>query len=949
VIAAGTPGSDDLFDMLTQYNPSNLANNKIWHVGPAWYYANPTGILYINGILTIQASSTLSSFTIMPGSEVRMGANAKINITGSPAFVMNINESHISAGCNTMWDGIYFGGTNKTVNVTGSVNQVSMIEDAKNGLVSFNGANFSLNHAVFNKNYISVNVSLYGPAHPAQIRNSVFTCRNLSFSGLTILALRGIAPPNQSLCQLNQLPVGNKPQATLLFPYLNKRSYAGVSIGKIGTTTLNPNTQQVTNWTSITVGAGNATAFNQLTIFDNMDYGVYASNSNVIVRNCQFQNLSGPTTITKGGTNYGIGVYGINDALSQSKKIIVGPNNARNSFYDCNRGVDLNGYYEADVTGNCFKSNIVYSPGLATQSPIGNFAVFVKSGRYINTNLNGNTIINWATGIAFFSEYLPGGPSFTRKIGELHIDNNVISPVVSGSPTTQYIGTGIVAYALALNCGTCPSSQTTSGHRHFDNNIITDAFNGIDIQGWPQEGTYVMLNQISLRYQPNYLLNVYKQAGIRSTACPSAYIYKNNINGDQGTVSKLESRGIFAISNNNSAVRCNQITNVGQCMVFSGLNQGPVEQNIMNASINGLVLESNGIIGQQGSSAGNGQVCDDMWYGPFSGNATVVDASSCSQNSKIFIRSNNTPYKPLSNVGPGFVCTYDISNFSLQVVSTNNPSTFNCNTPPPAIVAQSNGNHGQARLMEKIVQDSVQMGGFVNEASWMNKRDVYTLLQDDPSLMNNSPVLQQFYTSSPTTNVGKTVNTDVELAQTNTASASNINQSITPQLMPEQNYKEVNDIYISLLNGVPADTNQLQALEAIASQCPEQGGVAVYRARVLLDVIYDGIYYWSDSCSSSARLASPEITNDQPVNPSNVALYPNPNDGNMVLSYTLPEGKQGTFVLYDAMGNIVDTEVLLPGTQNQTLLLTGLASGIYFYHVTYDNSIIKSDKIVIQK
>jgi hypothetical protein len=49
------------------------------------------------------------------------------------------------------------------------------------------------------------------------------------------------------------------------------------------------------------------------------------------------------------------------------------------------------------------------------------------------------------------------------------------------------------------------------------------------------------------------------------------------------------------------------------------------------------------------------------------------------------------------------------------------------------------------------------------------------------------------------------------------------------------------------------------------------------------------------------------------------------------------------------MGNIVDTETLAPGTQTQSILMSGLAAGIYFYQVTFDNQIIKADKIIIQK
>lgn len=187
----------------------------------------------------------------------------------------------------------------------------------------------------------------------------------------------------------------------------------------------------------------------------------------------------------------------------------------------------------------------------------------------------------------------------------------------------------------------------------------------------------------------------------------------------------------------------------------------------------------------------------------------------------------------------------------------------------------------------------------------------------------------------------------MQLSQTNTSSASSINQSVTPVLLPEQNCKDVNDIYISLLNGVAADSVQLQTLESIAAQCPAQGGIAVYRARVLLNLIYDDVRTWDDNCPPSQRLA-PE-SSDPASSSSSALLYPNPNDGNMVLAYTLPDDQPGAFTLYDAMGNIVDVETLIAVSQKQSILLPGLASGIYFYQVTCGNSIITADKIAVQK
>jgi hypothetical protein len=232
----------------------------------------------------------------------------------------------------------------------------------------------------------------------------------------------------------------------------------------------------------------------------------------------------------------------------------------------------------------------------------------------------------------------------------------------------------------------------------------------------------------------------------------------------------------------------------------------------------------------------------------------------------------------------------------------------------------------------------------------MNKHAVYAMLQQDSTLMDTSAVLQQFYVQAPSTNIGKVTNTGVLLAQTDTVNALSVNQTINPELQPEQSFKDVDNIYISLLNGNAADSLQLQMLEDIAAQCPQQGGIAVYRARVLLNVLNDNIRDWEDNCASAARTSNPQqtATNSLPVS-LDIYLLPNPNDGNMTLSYSLPQDQQGQFVIYDVLGNTIAQTTLENGIHQKQIDLTQLAAGIYYYKVSFNNSIIKNDKIIIVK
>jgi hypothetical protein len=299
-------------------------------------------------------------------------------------------------------------------------------------------------------------------------------------------------------------------------------------------------------------------------------------------------------------------------------------------------------------------------------------------------------------------------------------------------------------------------------------------------------------------------------------------------------------------------------------------------------------------------------------------------------------------------MGPTF-CFYQNLNSFFQLTSSN-PSTYNCNTPPGLLEDDETGDDDDlVRMMEKTVEDSLTLGDYATEASWMNKRAVYAILQKDSTLMDSSIVLQQYYSDAPSTNIGKTVNADVALSQGEIENADSVTLAITPEIQPEQNYKDVNDIYIALLNGEEADSTQLEMLESIAQQCPERGGLAVYRARVMLNVIYDAVYSWDIECASSQRVANQEHATNSVTTPQDVFLFPNPNDGNMTLSYLLSGDQEGQLIIYDMMGNTVAKASLENGLHQKQINLTELASGMYYYQVTFGNTIVKNEKISIIK
>ncbi|HEX8517876.1 MAG TPA: T9SS type A sorting domain-containing protein [Bacteroidia bacterium] len=78
-------------------------------------------------------------------------------------------------------------------------------------------------------------------------------------------------------------------------------------------------------------------------------------------------------------------------------------------------------------------------------------------------------------------------------------------------------------------------------------------------------------------------------------------------------------------------------------------------------------------------------------------------------------------------------------------------------------------------------------------------------------------------------------------------------------------------------------------------------------------------------------------------------LYPNPNNGEMVLDYELSEGQSGSFTLYDITGRVISTYNLISTNTSLSIKEDELVNGIYFYTVRIDGQIKKSNKVIIMK
>lgn len=83
------------------------------------------------------------------------------------------------------------------------------------------------------------------------------------------------------------------------------------------------------------------------------------------------------------------------------------------------------------------------------------------------------------------------------------------------------------------------------------------------------------------------------------------------------------------------------------------------------------------------------------------------------------------------------------------------------------------------------------------------------------------------------------------------------------------------------------------------------------------------------------------------IAPSNISIYPNPNKGDFVVSYELPDKKNADFEIYDMLGRLVYKEILFYYEYARSFNLLSLRSGVYWCRIRLDDNELFASRIII--
>ena len=845
-----------------------------------------------NNFIVIDGTFIVNSSLTIKSSNIVLSPDAKI-IVQAPHTLTIEQGTWLHACGNTMWDGIYVNSGAKLI-----IQKNSLIEDAKNAVVSTNGGLYTVNSSIFNKNFKDIIVQPFSGVHPGTITNSIFTCRNIPVcqNASPIPTIASIMPSSSNTT------LSTYASASLLTPYIGRKTRAGVEVTDVTSITVDLPTSS-TPTSGVTTYDYNA--------FDNLEVGIASTNSNIIIKDNWFQNITQPSPLSCCTFNTcsgivcnspprGVAIWAVGNPLEAlTKSLLVGNLNIPehiNFFNSCTIGILAETNMSAAIyhteMNNFIQNSGTFSTGILVQNASNN-----------NVSIIRNRLMKFHRGIHC--------KSITKNV---KVNFNTLHTAVGT------VRRGIILQNVGPLClFGCPPHIEEVKY-----NTITDVNTGILLMQSP--GINIAINNI--KYTPTSSGNI---CGIQIQS------------------------SIVTVTDNNSVTRAgNPNSNIVNSVLGISIETGSGGSRVTN---NTLTRMGTGIrcLGNTASSTLSCNTMQNCWYEIGLSSSTVGTQGSASQPSDNKWTGNYTSTNPRiysNSLGavPNWYyrngITFNVNPFTSFgitpiLVSGNPPSNCSAGGPP------GNPNAAQVAL-SPVVTNQLQYTNLASENKWIAKKGAFTQIMQDTAVLYagtaDDTAFQNFYTTMQTTNNRQIVQINNLVAERDLQTAQMMNDALVPTNLIETNWQQTNAIYISKLqnNDFTLDTLERNILWSIAPQNPMEGGDGVYLARILLDVNYDDV-------DAGTRTMFAENNNVYPES-GIFNLYPNPNDGNMVLDYSLlNENDKAELALYDITGKLLFRYELNASENQLAISHKGLNNGIYLYKIKVNEQVVKSDKLIIIK
>jgi len=581
----------------------------------------------------------------------------------------------------------------------------------------------------------------------------------------------------------------------------------------------------------------------------------------------------------------------------------------------------------------------------------------------------------------------------SRHIGVFFVSNPLAKFMIANNNTITISGTINSGFSLGHYGIWMSEANPNASVRYYCNGNTINLYNA-------QHGIYSgVLNTAKIKFNNIKINNNGNNSGITVWANRYSNISCNSVSGSYSSGLNASSKGILMGNNSllgSNSLYCNYLDSTHRGIYFGGVNPSTyLKATEFHHHYNGLYINNSGSIGWQTLFGNRWNDTLSATFQAYNANAIGFAASRFYVDtalSKIYRPSNNIASWFQHLPGTTFYCS----------------NSFVCNTPPPALSATeveeliANGTFETEEFVEEsraiaeeylyallsndstfLLEDSAYVafmsenedaavGYLYDTEEYMRAAysfdTVYINLLDSANnqidILNDSIVwLEENQPSNWETLKEQFINTINFLTQTiqnidiqrealmndKFTQAELRNEIVLPENLPQENTQIINEREMQFMEeGILIITNNYEEIFAIASQCPYAGGPAVERARTLIALVNDSVYYDEDNvCLQSGiyRQGGDNNTNVKEVKAINI----NPNPAKDEVTVTLIGKFEDlcTIEVSNALGVKVISTLLNCKDAVTKIDVSKLTPGAYTIKVIAENKYHVHSKLVI--
>jgi hypothetical protein len=477
------------------------------------------------------------------------------------------------------------------------------------------------------------------------------------------------------------------------------------------------------------------------------------------------------------------------------------------------------------------------------------------------------------------------------------------------------------------------------------NNHFTEVYRGLTSRNWQYKDFQIKDNIITMIAGNNG-----GQYGISSESnigfSPLGHnIFNNKVTGPVTTftLQKPKYIAIYLKMCQRQNVDCNTVSATDYGIQFAGDNRpARFVKNKMSSHLYGYVLSNTGMIGIQGNSP---FTSDNQWLNkPWpSGTYNTATIASSALLSPLYIRTAERYNPESSSITIGTGTPYAQANGSLIQVPFPQPLL------PICLELSTTDNPSGLGILETIAKDLLPIFEYIPQTKIIEQLRLFSILERDPALLDQSPVLKKFYYEQVSGNFKIISEIEKDLSKGELKTALEKASNMIPRNSIESNYKEFYTVYVKQFFGA-LNASDEKTLSNLAFGCAFSDGEVVYKARAMYSRVFDKAVYFDDDCvKDGAKRSASESPILSAVHAPDILLYPNPNSGDF---YVAAFGMQTSLLhtkVFDIIGKLIyERDVnLVEGAVNLSL---DLDNGAYIMEFTSTESPEKTiRKIIIQK